>query len=165
MANNSQKGFSKRLKKLKCLTHLRIADHGGENGHYPMNSSSIWLGVRKPKDIARCYAQLAKFLCPSLRYVRISEWSWELAGSPDSCLDIYQQINARQLERSEVLAIELFAISCDDSPGCLPGLPTTTSDETYERMAARSTIISDSRAAGRDPRQALKDAGLDQGFS
>lgn len=79
--------------------------------------------MTSPFEIARRYAQLARSLCPSLQFVRVENWAWQITGSEGveaPGADIYNLIKLRGLRYEEVLGIELFGIHCFIDTSGLP---------------------------------------------
>jgi hypothetical protein len=98
-----------------------------------------------------------------LQYIQISAWTWHITA-PHGFLhrqteeDIFDQIHLRQLEREEVLGIELFAMDSFTTQSGLTG-PEYPEDETTEEEEMRLNRlferIDQAIAEGRDPRELI----------
>jgi hypothetical protein len=70
------------------------------------------------------YVQLLKSICPSVQYVRIADWAWQIIAKRDSSgiptCDTQDEMELLELSWDETLAIELFSI---DRLGTSSGLP------------------------------------------
>jgi hypothetical protein len=103
------------------------------------------------------YAKLAKSICPSLQYVQIRRWAWQvtadhelLSGETD---DVCDYIHLRQLEFEEILAIELFAMDTFVNQAGLTGPQhpyEEKSEEEEERMERMFERMEQAIAEGRD---------------
>jgi hypothetical protein len=103
---------------------LRIDHIHGQLGQFPGKSSSLWAGLKSSEDIAYQYARLIQSQCPSLEYVQIGQYAWqvihgdfELSGgggyNPTARL--------RPLGKDEISFIELFCLAVNSIQGGLPG--------------------------------------------
>jgi hypothetical protein len=105
---------------MRYLNQLRICRRRWSLGQYPRKESSLWVTVKKPKDIAYRYAKLIKEICPSLQYIRIQDWSWEFVPrrkfKPSSIGP-----KLRELEFDELLAIEILSFDIFPPQAGLPG--------------------------------------------
>jgi len=126
-------------------------------GKYPTESSSLWPGVVKAKDIAKRFIQLMRSRCPTLQYVQMQRWAWQitapLSGVPVLEADADSQVELRELEREERKEIELFATDSFVANSGLPGpedFHEQLSEEQqlrFERMLAEV----EARIAAGDP--------------
>lgn len=94
------------------LRQLRVED-GCYYPGYPRAQSSLWPGINQPKQIASRYVQLMKWKCPSIQYVQIERWIWQLSTPPNmeslSESEIYDQITLRRLDFDEMVSMDLFS--------------------------------------------------------
>lgn len=95
-----------------------------KSGPWPKKDNSIWQDVHEPKEIALHYAQLIKSLCPSIRFVRFQEWTWQflLQSNASEIVenDNRTQYMAIELEWTEVNRIPIFAKDPIDTQSGLP---------------------------------------------
>ncbi|KAF4626344.1 hypothetical protein G7Y89_g11813 [Cudoniella acicularis] len=71
--------FAANLPKLTRLNQLRLNTNSQQRDRFPTNAKSLWPGVvEKRKDAAARYAKLIKSLCPSIQYIQIADWTWQL---------------------------------------------------------------------------------------
>jgi hypothetical protein len=148
---------------LQNLTQLSLHSRSHKTGQYPRKTSSLWAGVENPKEIAIRYAKLARSKCPSLQYIQIGVRAWQITA-PHGFLhneteeDIFDQVQLRQLEREEILAIELFAMDSFTTQSGLTG-PEYPEEETTEEEEMRLNRlferIDQAIAEGRDPRDLI----------
>jgi hypothetical protein len=98
-----------------------------------------------------------------LQYIQISAWTWQITTPHDFSHDeteqnIFDQIHLRQLEREEVLDIELFAMDSFTTQSGLTG-PEYPEEETTEEEEMRLNRlferIDQAIAEGRDPRELI----------
>ncbi|KAF8850135.1 hypothetical protein BDZ45DRAFT_731749 [Acephala macrosclerotiorum] len=73
--------FAGHLPKLKHLTQLRLSRKVAHRGQTLTAPTALWPNVTDRFEIARRYAQTAKSLCPSLQYIRVENWAWQITGS------------------------------------------------------------------------------------
>lgn len=92
------------------LVQLSLDRKGG--GQYPPKEASLWPGVTRGKDIAYRYALLIHSVCPTLQYIQIYDWAWQVMVSPTALPPQVSKsvVDLRLLEFEEVMAIEIFAI-------------------------------------------------------
>lgn len=79
LPSHVQTHFSTHLPHLTRLTHLRIAPKSGRGGNYPTRASSLWPDITGTVDIAARYAIITAAICPSLRFIRIGDFAWEIS--------------------------------------------------------------------------------------
>jgi hypothetical protein len=110
-------------------------------GNYPPRNTSLWPGITRSKDIAAKYAELMTELCPSLQYIRIHDWSWQVMHVWNMTL-AKDEIHLRLLGYQETASIELFAFDhFAEQSGLLgPMLP-------YEEMTDEASDEIDARIA------------------
>lgn len=69
----------------------------------------------RPVEIAKQYAQLARYMCPSLQFIRIEHWAWQVMLPPGRLEGFkgrtWSAIKLRRLEYQEMQAIELFSLN------------------------------------------------------
>lgn len=131
------------------------------SGRYPAESTSLWPGVVKPKDIAQRYIQLMRSQCPSLQYVQVHSWAWQivapLPGVAVTEADADSQIVLRELEWEERRSIELFSLQTFAEQSGLPApaeYHEEMSEEEEERME-RVIAEVERRVAAGDPMEDL----------
>lgn len=114
--------FSSHLPNLRRLTHLRLDGKSYRGGQYPTKASSLWPGVEGSRDIAYHYGILIHSKCPSLKYIKIQAYAWEVAYQ-----NLKSTIALRPLDQDEIASIDLFALQsfCSES-----GLPATERPST-----------------------------------
>jgi len=159
------KQFSSHLPNLQNLTQLSLHSRSHKTGQYPTKASSLWPGVERPKQIAMRYAKLAKSKCPSLQYIQIHNWAWQITGPHGFSRngteeDILYQIELRQLERQEILAIELFAMDSFTTQSGLTGPEYPYEEKTEEeemRLNRLFESIDQAIAEGRDPAEVVSE--------
>jgi hypothetical protein len=92
-----QEHFSTNLQNLHNLTHLRLSA-----GRLSPKASTVWPGIHAQKDLSHHYAQLVESKSPSLHYIQINRWAWQVSSPigalPDPDADIHSQIELRLLE-------------------------------------------------------------------
>lgn len=162
MCSKSQ--FAKHLPNLKLLKQLRIDKRSQCSDRIPTPESSLWPGITKSRQLARCYAKLMKSLCPSLQYIQIGyaahfEVTAPLEMNPE--IDIQEQIQLRELDFSETLAIPLFAMETFTNQSGLTGpehYHEPISEEDEEDMDLVAKIIDQALIEHRDPQEALRQA-------
>lgn len=131
--------FQSHLKNLPNLTELRLSSRGHTHIQYPARDSSLWSGISASKDLATHYAQLAKWSCPSLKRIRIGQWGWDVNFFYDEDIpaaEIHTTIRLREMEQSEMMSVELFAINSAIKGSGLPDLESWNevfTDEECER--------------------------------
>jgi hypothetical protein len=85
---------------------LDIQKKTGALGQFPSRGSSLWHGIRKPRDLALRFTQLIQDGCPSLQYIKIGQYCWhverEIGG--DGCATLCA------LDPDEIAEFELFMI-------------------------------------------------------
>jgi hypothetical protein len=110
------------LPNLRRLTHLRLDGKSYRGGQYPTKASSLWPGVEGSRDIAYHYGILIHSKCPSLKYIKIQAYAWEVAYQ-----NLKSTIALRLLDQDEIASIDLFALQsfCSES-----GLPATERPST-----------------------------------
>ena len=150
--------FSSHLPNLQHLTQLRLNGKSWRTGQYPSKASSLWPDVHKAKDIALRYAQLIHSMCPSLKYIRIQWWAWQIQPARSSSLDGEQQAETgfRELDHDETWAIELFAIHTFVSQSGLPGPEEPhdgLSDEEQLQLDRLAAEIEERETAGTLPEE------------
>jgi hypothetical protein len=103
------------------------------------------------------YAKLAKSICPSLQYVQIQRWAWQVTVDHDLPTgendDVCDHIHLRQLEFKETLAIELFAMDTFVTQAGLTGPQKPyeeKSEEEEEQMDRIFERMEQAMAEGRD---------------
>jgi len=151
------------LPKLHRLTQLRLDSKSAHSGRFPPKDSSLWPGVDKEKDIAYRYAQLLKSKCPSLQYIKIQRWAWHVTsplGALDPGADIYSQVELRQLEFEEKLAIELFAMDTFANQAGLPGPEEFHEELTEEENERLDRIFEEVQRAIQEGRPVRSPAEL-----
>jgi hypothetical protein len=106
------------------LTYLRMDKKRHQSGTYPPASIHRCSGITNPKDLAACYAKLMRSICPTLQYIQIQLWSWQItAPLPGVSIpeeEHASQIKLRELEWVERKGIELFAIGTSAQQSWLP---------------------------------------------
>ncbi|KAK0128119.1 hypothetical protein ONS95_000102 [Cadophora gregata] len=135
--SNSWNHFVDRLDNLKQLTQLRLNSKSAHGGVYPTKESSLWIGVKRPKNIAERFAKVLKYRCPSLQYVQIGQWTWQYTDLVDRHFEDSDQVQIRQLEYDEMMTFELFAMNTFASEAGLPEpetVHTEWSEEEENRM-------------------------------
>lgn len=87
------------------LTQLYLKNRTRKDDSTDPNSS-LWEGVTELKDFAEHYAKYMKWECPSLIYVRIGNWAWQIfvaLWNTELALlsegDIWDTIKLYQLEK------------------------------------------------------------------
>ncbi|KAE8440689.1 hypothetical protein EG329_006807 [Mollisiaceae sp. DMI_Dod_QoI] len=102
--------FSSHLMLMPNLRELHLQARTSQRTCCVSSESSLWESVTDRKKIAYGYAQLMKWRCPSLHYIRIGIWTWEMAA-PDGVEEheVHDIIQLRQLEPDEILSFELFS--------------------------------------------------------
>jgi hypothetical protein len=124
LTDSGQEHFSSLLPNLGHLKQLRIEHIYGELGQFPRKNSSLWAGLKSSEDIAYQYAQLIHSKCPSLEYVKIGQYAWQVIHG-DFKLKSGGGFNPaarfRPLDKAEISFIELFALAVDSTQGGLPG--------------------------------------------
>ena len=78
LTNSGQEHFSSLLPNLGHLKQLRIDRVYETLGQFPRKNSSLWAGLKSSEDIAYQYAQLIQSQCPSLEYVKIGQYAWQV---------------------------------------------------------------------------------------
>jgi hypothetical protein len=120
-----QEHFSSLLPNLRHLKQLRIDNIYGQLGQFPTKSTSLWTGLKSSEDIAYQYARLIQSKCPSLEYVQIGQYAWQVIQGDfelTSGGDFNPAARLRPLGKDEISFIELFALAVDSTQGGLPGL-------------------------------------------
>lgn len=110
--------------------------------------------MHEPKQIALRYAQLVKSLCPSIRFVRFQEWTWQFSLQSDASKiivsDDRSQYTAIELEWTEVNKIPIFAKDPIDTQS---GLPIDDMCKPYDpdwaKMEATEKIVRERMAEWR----------------
>lgn len=106
--------FASHLPNLRSLTQLRMDSKSHQSGQYPTKASSLWPDTYRPKDIAYRYALLIQERCPSLEYILIRYWAWQVIihhdqpSAPEG--ESNTVVELRELEKDEILTMELFSI-------------------------------------------------------
>jgi hypothetical protein len=118
------------LPNLRRLTHLRLDGKSHRGGQYPTKASSLWPGVESSRDIAYHYGILIHSKCPSLKYIKIQDYAWEVDYQilKSTIDDIpIEWVALRPLDQDEIASIDLFALQsfCSES-----GLPATERPST-----------------------------------
>ena len=110
-----------------------------QSGKYPRESSSLWPGVVKSKEIAMRYVQLMRSKCPTLQYAQIQRRAWHITAPPSGVpileADAESQVELRELEWDERMNIELFAIDTFPTQSGLPG-----PEELHEEMSEEEEL-------------------------
>jgi hypothetical protein len=139
------------------LTQLSLHGRSQNPGQYPTKASSLWPGIERPKQIAMRYAKLAKSICPSLQYVQIQRWAWQVTAdhvlSSGENDDVCDYIHLRQLEFEEILAIELFVMDTFVTQAGLTGPQhpyEENSEEEEERLGRMFERMEQGFAEGMD---------------
>lgn len=78
------------------------------SGRYPSIASSKWAGIDKPKDIALKYAELLLLICPSLQYICIGYWAWQVMTAWEA-VSATANVQLLLMDHEERMSIELFA--------------------------------------------------------
>jgi hypothetical protein len=129
--------FFSHLPQLRRLTQLRLDGKCHPSGHYPTKESSLWPGVETSKDIAYHYAILIHSKCPSLQYINIQHYAWQVLYKKSTNADMATAfVDLRPLDPDEVASIELFALRSFPFPNGLPIMErpgTPPSDELLNR--------------------------------
>jgi hypothetical protein len=103
-----------------------------------------------------------------LQYIQIGVWAWQITG-PRGFLHneteegTFDQVELRQLEREEILAIELFAMDSFTTQSGLTGPEYPHEEMTEEedmRLDRLFERIEQAIAEGRDPRELI--SGLEE---
>lgn len=81
-------------------------------GQFLRKENRLLPTVLSSKDIARQYPQLLKRICPSLHFVRIWCYAWDVGMYYAQVLkkDIFATIQPGELEFAEIICVDLFAI-------------------------------------------------------
>lgn len=118
-------------------------------GRFPPPSASHWEGVTNSKSIALLYVQYMKDVCPSLQYVKIGEYTWQIVPKwceEKSFWDGFRYVFIEQDEelKIEFLSYNTFAEHCGLIEAAQP----------HERMGddemvAMEKLMSDALAAQR----------------
>ncbi|KAE9368856.1 hypothetical protein N431DRAFT_415599 [Stipitochalara longipes BDJ] len=136
--------FSSNLSKLQRLIYLRMDSKSHRSGPYPASSTSLWPGVVKPKEIAKRYIQLMRSKCPSLQYVQVKNWAWQitspLPGVPVREVAAEKKVELREMEWEERMSIELFALDSFAQESGLPG-PDHYHEELSEQEEQQMQLI------------------------
>ncbi|PVH77306.1 hypothetical protein DL98DRAFT_656853 [Cadophora sp. DSE1049] len=151
--NNSWDHFATRLQSLKQLTQLRLNSKSVHGGGYPSKQSSLWPGIKRPKDIAERFAKLFKRRCHSLQYIQIGQWAWQFTDPVDQVPSAADQISVRQLEFDEMMTFELFAWNTFAAEAGLPQpetVHTEWSEEEEDRMDRMMVEIRQAFEEGRE---------------
>lgn len=105
--------FATHLPNLKQLTQLRVDSKSAHGGRNITSASKMFPGIGRPIEISKRYAQLARYMCSSLQFIRVERWAWQVMippGSLEGLRDIWNVIELRRLEYQEMQAIELFSL-------------------------------------------------------
>ncbi|KAF4628150.1 hypothetical protein G7Y89_g10000 [Cudoniella acicularis] len=81
-------------------------------GSYTVEPQALWPEIQNPKEIARKYAKLCKILCPSVQYVQIHPWAWQVSVKYEKTFsqsEKHAEIEMHELGNDEIRAIELFS--------------------------------------------------------
>lgn len=116
---------------MRYLTYLRIDKKRHQWGTYPPDLTNRFQDIAEPKDLAACYAKLMRSICPTLQYIQIQSWSWQVtAPLPGVSIpeeEPASQIELREMEWVERKGIELFVIGTSAQQSWLPAV-----EEFYE---------------------------------
>jgi len=119
---------------MKYLTYLRMDKKRHQSSTYPPASTHLCQGITNFKDLAACYAKLMRSMCPTLQYIQIQSWSWQvtapLPGISIPGEEYASQIELREMEWVERKGIELFAIGTSAQQSWLPS-PENFYEETW----------------------------------
>ncbi|KAG9233583.1 hypothetical protein BJ875DRAFT_511825 [Amylocarpus encephaloides] len=99
--------FSHRLLAMPKLTHLRLERR--YLSQYPPKSASYWPGIDEPREIALQYVKIMKNICPSLQYVNIGKYLWQIIPRWSSEISFWDGFEFLEIDEDEKLKIELFA--------------------------------------------------------
>ena len=122
--NSVQQHFSSFLPNLGHLRQLRIDHIHGQLGQFPRKSSSLWADLRSSEDIAYQYARLIQSKCPSLEYVQIGQYAWQVIHGDfelTSSGGYNPTARLRPLGKDEISSIELFCLVVNCIQGGLHG--------------------------------------------
>jgi hypothetical protein len=81
-------------------------------GRFPPPTASYWPGISEPKEIALRYARDMHSICPSLQYIQINHYLWQIVphNSPFCQKDICQiHHDFVEIDADEISEIELFS--------------------------------------------------------
>ncbi|CAG8954474.1 hypothetical protein HYFRA_00004386 [Hymenoscyphus fraxineus] len=68
--------FVRRLKNMPKLRYLRLMP--GYLGRFPPPDACRWPNITSSKHLAYCYVKFLKNVCPSLQYIKIGEYTWQI---------------------------------------------------------------------------------------
>lgn len=117
------------------LTHLRLSKKSHQHGRYPPKKASLRLGINRSLSIAQCYARLIKSLCPTLQFIKIGDWAWQIEVGKNSAKGKRgNSVVLRELSRDEVRNIEIFGITTFAEECGLSGIDVhkPTTDEEWD---------------------------------
>ncbi|KAH6673259.1 hypothetical protein B0J14DRAFT_592862 [Halenospora varia] len=129
------KTFLKHLKCMPRLTHLRLSKKSHQHGRYPPKKASLRLGINRSFSIAQGYARLIKSLCPTLQFIKIGDWAWQIEVGKNSAKGKRgNSVVLRELSRDEVRNIEIFGITTFAEECGLSGIDVhkPTTDEEWD---------------------------------
>ena len=149
----SKAQFSSHLPELRRLTQLRLNGKSYRTGQYPTKASSLWPGVETSEDIAYHYAILIHSKCPSLQYINIQHYAWQVLYKKSTNGDMATDfVDLRPLDPDEVASIELFALGNFPFPNGLPMSErpgTPPSDELLNRTQRYSDELEAAQREGK----------------
>jgi hypothetical protein len=95
---------------MRNLVHIRIMAR--YLGRFPPPSASYWPGVTYSKDIALRYARDMHSICPSLQYIQIRHYLWQVIPHDwSSChkTDCALEHDFVEIDADELAQVELFS--------------------------------------------------------
>ncbi|CAG8974377.1 hypothetical protein HYALB_00010628 [Hymenoscyphus albidus] len=76
MRFETQFAFVRRLKNMPKLRYLRLMP--GYLGRFLPPDACRWPNITSSKHLAYCYVKFLKNVCPSLQYIKIGEYTWQI---------------------------------------------------------------------------------------
>jgi hypothetical protein len=137
LTDHEQENFSSLLPDLVHLKQLRIGRIHGDPDQFPAENSSLWAGLKSSEDIAYEYAQLIQSKCPSLEYVQIGQYAWQVIHGDFELTSgggYNPAARLRLLGKDEIRFIELFCLAVDSIQGGLSGLAVPVEYTTDGRL-------------------------------
>lgn len=117
--------MSKRLLEMRSLVHIRIMSK--YLGRFPPPASSYWPGVSHSKDIALRYARDMHAICPTLQYIQIKRYLWQVVPH-NSTLCTFNDCRTKhdfvEIDEDETHKIEHFSYAMAPDQGYLLGAET-----------------------------------------